>query len=432
MTSQSPPSSKTLSPLYRHYLLFLCCFSFFIAFLDRQVFAALMPSLKKEFGFSDTILGLLSGLSFAVTYSLLALPLGRLADRVNRKWLLMGCVTVWSTMTFLCGAAGSLIQLMAARMGVGAGEAGVTPSAVPIISDLYDQRYRARAIALYPIAGALGLTAAFPLGGYLADEYGWRTAFHIVSIPGFLLVILLWLTFRDPTRGHGQTAQREQIPTIREAAHAIVTNRQLLMVLGAGALGAMITAVNTWLPSFFERSHGLSPVRSGVILGPVLGLATVFGMFLGGWLIDKVGARHGENRVLFTLSLIAVLQGGCAVGMLASPNLLVSFLFTALWGVASAAWAPATFALCQSLVETRMRGLSLALMGLLNNVVGYGLGPLLAGMVSERLRADSGPDSLRWALIGLSVTLAMITALLYALGARPKAPRYREAIVAGE
>ncbi|KRB82987.1 hypothetical protein ASE00_13430 [Sphingomonas sp. Root710] len=391
--------------------------------MDRQIFAVLMPAIKMEFGYSDSVLGLISGLGFAVTYSIFAIPLGRLADRGNRKYLLVGCIAVWSAMTFLCGAARNLPQLLLARMGVGAGEAGLTPSIVPIISDLYDKRFRARAISLYPISGALGMASALPLGGWLVAEYGWRTTFHLISIPGFLLLPLMILTFRDITRAKtsaGVAAKTAGSSSLADTLRIMVSNRRLVMVLGAGALGSMMTAMNIWLPTFYLRSHGLQPVESGVVLGPLIGLGTIFGMFLGGFMIDKTSVRHGESGVLLRLGYIALIQAITGAAMLFSPSLLFSYVTGGFWAIASAAWAPATFSLTQTLVPERMRGTALAVMGLVNNVIGYGLGPFLTGAISQNLHQGSGDDSLRWALIALCVTLGLSTGLLYFIASRTK------------
>ena len=417
-TAPAPSSSGAhLAPAsggYRIYLLFLCCFSFFVAGVDRQVFATVMPALKGEFQLSDTMLGLLSGLGFGLTYSLFSIPMGRLVDRANRKLILCGCVGLWSAMTFACGAAASAVQLMIARLGVGAGEAGVSPAAVSMIVDLYEPQKRARAVAFYPIAGALGMSAALPVGGYIVANHGWRSAFYILSIPGLLLALVIYFTFREPRRGAHDAPQTEEVDTSLLASIAAVVGQPVIMLLFlAGGLGSMVTAIAHWLPSFYQRSHGMDLAQLGAILGPVVGVASLTGMYLGGWLVDRVGGEGRMHRTFFVLALTSLAQALSGTLMLAADNLVLSFTCAAIWGVASTCWAPAGFALSQSLVRPNVRGTSLAIMNIFNNVVGYGLGPLVMGALSEEMKGDTGVQSLRWSLVAVSAVLGVLIAVIY-------------------
>jgi len=408
------PDIGPASGAYRVYLLFLCCFSFFVAGVDRQVFATVMPALKGEFQLSDTMLGLLSGLGFGLTYSLCSIPVGRLVDRGDRKLILCGCITVWSVMTLACGAAASAVQLMVARLGVGAGEAGVSPAAVSMIVDLYEPPRRARAVSFYPIAGALGMSAALPVGGYLVAAHGWRAAFYALSLPGLLLAAAIYFTFREPRRGAHDAGGADTAGVSLGVAVRSVLGRPVIMLLFlAGGLGSMVTSIAHWLPSFYQRSHGMGLAELGAILGPIVGVASLAGMFLGGWLVDRVGGEGRMHRIFFVLALTSLAQALFGTLMITVNNLALSFVCAALWGVTSTCWAPAGFALSQSLVRPGIRGTSLAIMNIFNNVVGYGLGPLVMGALSERMKGGAGVESLRWSLVAVSATLGVLIAAIY-------------------
>ena len=407
---------------YRHYVLLLCCLSFFLAYLDRNIFAALLTPIKQEFGLSDAALGLLSGLAFALTYSLLGVPMGALADRRSRKALLTVCIAVWSVMTGVCGVAKSALWLMAARLGVGAAEAGVTPTSISVIADLYPPSQRTRAISFYPIAGTLGAAAAFPIGTYLAAEYGWRSAFLVLTVPGLLLAALCWLTFREPRRGGSdQTIVRDEVPRLGQTLRYIGANRQLLLVFLAAGMSSTISAIAQWLPAFYQRSFGLGLIEVGRTLGLVLFVTGPIGMFAGAWFADRLGA--GKVRtVTYILALLALVQAASGALMLATGDKDLSILGLVLWSTAMVTFVPPCFALSQSLVATRMRATSMGVLNVFNNIIGYGTGPVIVGAISGWLAPTLGGESLRWSLIAMSTGSGLAAALLFAAAAR--SPRH--------
>jgi MFS family permease len=194
-------TAKTERPGYRFYVLAVLILVYMLNFLDRQIIGILAAPLKEEFGMSDAEFGLLGGIAFASVYSTLAIPLAWLADRMSRVWIMTGALAVWSGFTALCGVAGNFGQLFLYRMGVGVGEAGGVAPAYSLIADYFPPNQRARALAAFAFGIPLGTAAGTLVGGLLAAEYGWRTAFIVVGLLGVLLAPVLRLTVRDPKRG---------------------------------------------------------------------------------------------------------------------------------------------------------------------------------------------------------------------------------------
>jgi predicted MFS family arabinose efflux permease len=410
---------------YRHYVLLLCCLCYFLAYVDRHVFSTLITPLKAEFGLSDATLGLLSGLAFGLTYSLMGLPMGALADRGSRKRILACCIIVWSAMTGLCGLAKSAAVLMIGRLGVGAGEAGVTPSSISVISDLYPPSSRARAIACYPIAGALGAAAALPIGAHLATDYGWRSVFLFLFFPGVLLAALIWFTFREPPRA----SDTEPVPHIDTLSFGqtllyIVKQPHLMFLFAAGGLMSMMTSISHWLPAFYQRSHGVSLIDAGNSLGVVLAVTGPMGMFAGGWLSDKLG-KGGTVLIMYMLAGITLLEITTAALMLLTPSFRFSLFWVFIWSLTTVAWAAPCFTLSQNLVPAKIKATSMAVLNVFNNIIGYGLGPVITGAISTGIGESAGGESLRWSLIVLGCGIGLLPTVMFLLAARAYAHRAR-------
>jgi len=418
---------------YRHYILFLCCFTYFLAYLDRHVFATLLTPIKEEFGLSDATLGLLSGMAFALTYSLLGLPMGGLADRSSRKKILVACVLIWSVMTLVCGVAKSAVMLTIGRLGVGAGESGVTPSAISIISDLYPKSSRARAIACYPICGALGAAAALPIGAHLASAFGWRSVFLVLCIPGIVLATVIGLTFREqgrPTSPEGPAQSGEVHLSFRQTLWHIIRQPHLMYLFAAAGLMSMMTSMAGWLPAFYQRSHDLTLIEIGNTMGIVLAITGPLGMFCGGWLADRLG-QGGTSRIMYLLAGISLLEIVTAALMLLTPSFQVSILWMFIWGLTTVAWAAPCFTLSQNLAPIHGKATSMAVLNVFNNIIGYGLGPVITGGISTGIGAIAGAESLRWSLITLGCGMGLLPALMFLLAARAYTARAETIEVAG-
>jgi MFS family permease len=398
--AKGAPRAPEFSRAYTRYALGLLLVVYIFNFLDRQVVAILLQAIKKDLGLSDTQLGAFSGIAFAFLYSTLGIPIARLADRSARRSIIAGALFVWSGMTALQGLATSFWALLAARVGVGVGEAGCSPPAHSLISDLFEPKRRATALAVYalgiPLGGAIGLAG----GGWLRETFDWRTALVIVGLPGVALALLVRLTLREPTRGYweGGRAHGPQ-PPLAEVAAVLRARRAFVHMAIAGALHALYGyGAAAFNPAFFERVHALTPLEIGYWLGLVAATTGVLGTFLGGWLTDRLSGRDPR--------WYAWLPGwGTAIGI---PFVFLLYLWPdGHWALALAAppavlgalYLGPTFAITQALVPPHMRAQAAAVLLLILNLIGMGLGPQLVGVLSDLLAPRFGAESIRWALL---------------------------------
>jgi predicted MFS family arabinose efflux permease len=390
-----------------------------VNFLDRQVIAILLQAIKADLGVSDSALGFLSGIAFAALYSVLGVPLARLADRGARRTLIAVALAVWSGMTALQGFATSFFWLVLARVGVGIGEAGCSPPAHSLIADLFAPARRATALSIYalgiPIGGAIGLYG----GGLLREAFDWRTALVIVGLPGLALAVLVRLTLREPTRGWWEGAPKKQeLPSLGEVARVLRARRSFVHMALAGALHAFYGyGAGAFNPAFLERVHGLAPLEIGAWLGGIAATTGVLGTFLGGWLTDRVSGR--DQRWYAWLPGIA--------SVLAVPFVLLFYLWdegrealalAALPAILAGLYLGPTFAMTQALVPPPMRAQAAAVLLLILNLIGMGLGPQFVGLLSDLLAPRFGIESIRWSLLATIVVGALWSAVHYFLAAR--------------
>lgn len=388
-------------------------------FLDRQIVTILAEPIKRDLGLSDTQLGLLTGLAFALFYALLGIPIARYADRPtsNRVGLISVSLILWSGMTALCGMAQNFTQLLLARVGVGVGEAGCTPAAHSLISDMVPEERRASAIAFYglgiPIGGLIGMI----LGGFLADTVGWRKAFLVVGLPGVALAAFVWMALREPRHGSIAVALRTGAPIAARlgtgaALREVLGSRAFVLLAIAASFAAFLSyGKGVWAAIFFMRTHGLSASQTGLWLGLWLGAAGVFGTYAGGWLADRFG-RVNRRHILTAP----------AIGMaIAAPLLFLGYsmtdwrlalAFMVVTTVLNAAYYGPTYALAQQLVRPQARATATAIMVFAQNLIGLGLGPLFFGMMSDAFKPMAGEESVRWVLYG-AAWLGLIPAFFF-------------------
>ncbi len=404
---------------YTRYALGLLLVVYVVNFLDRQVIAILLQAIKADLGVSDSALGFLSGIAFAALYSVLGIPLARLADRGVRRTLIAASLAVWSGMTALQGLAASFVWLVLARVGVGIGEAGCSPPAHSLIADLFAPARRATALSIYalgiPIGAAIGLYG----GGLLREAFDWRTALVIVGLPGLVLALLVQLTLREPTRGWWEGARgQEPQPSLTEVAAVLRARRSFVHMAFAGALHAFYGyGAGAFNPAFLERVHGLAPLEIGAWLGGIAATTGVLGTFLGGWLTDRVSGR--DQRWYAWLPGIG--------SVIAVPFVLLFYLWdhgrealalAALPAILGGLYLGPTFAMAQALVPPRMRAQAAAVLLLILNLIGMGLGPQFVGVLSDALAPRFGVESIRWALLATVVVGALWSAVHYFAAAR--------------
>ena len=270
-------------------------------FIDRQIVNILAEPIRLELGLSDTQIGLMTGLAFALFYTILGLPIARFSDRstTNRPWLIGGALAIWSAMTALCGLAQNFIQLLLARIGVGVGEAGCTPPAHSLIADMVEPSKRSSALAFYALGIPIGTLLGMLIGGLLADSVGWRNAFLIVGLPGIALAVVVFTYLKDPRRTGmmqaGTQQSAEQMP-MKVALKAMFSSRAFVLLVAAGSAAAFLAYGKvTWITIFFQRTHGLTPGETGLWFGLVNGGAGIAGTVLGGYMADRWGAKNRRH-----------------------------------------------------------------------------------------------------------------------------------------
>jgi predicted MFS family arabinose efflux permease len=295
--SQSPDADTRFKSA--RYALAVLLAVYVLSFLDRQVIVILAEGIKKDLGLSDTQVGLMAGLAFALLYTLLGLPLARLADhpRTNRVGLIALCVGAWSLMTALCGLANNFTQLLLARVGVGIGEAGGTPAAHALIGEMVEPAKRSSALAIYGMGIPLGSLLGLVLGGFLADKIGWRATFLTLGAPGVLVALLLVLTVKDPRRTGVQSVQAAPAAEpLKTTLGLLLASPAFVLLLAAATVVSFLGyGKGVWTAAFYMRSHHLSAGQVGLWLGLSSGLAGVFGTWLGGALAERFGRRSPRH-----------------------------------------------------------------------------------------------------------------------------------------
>ena len=375
-------------------------------FIDRQIVNILAEPIARDLDLSDTQIGLMTGLAFALFYTALGLPIARYADRptTNRPRLIALALATWSVMTALCGMAANFWQLLLARIGVGVGEAGCTPPAHSLISDMVPPERRSSALAFYALGIPIGTLLGMLIGGFLADWVGWRRAFLVVGLPGIAMaLVVVWLV-KDPRRS--AAAPKASSPSTAPemsmfaAMRALMRSRAFVLLVAAGSAAAFLSyGKTTWTTIFFQRTHGLSPGEVGFWFGVVGGAAGIAGTFLGGWLADRYGAanrRHVLTAPAIGMAVaapIAFLAYEASSWPVALALLIVPTLLNSLY------YGP-TYSAAQGLVPLRARAVASATVLFFQNLIGLGLGPLFFGMLSDLLQPAYGEDSVRYVLYG--------------------------------
>lgn len=400
----APGGAQDFSTSYKIYILLLLLVVYISNYADRMILSVLMPYIKAEFQVSDAALGFLAGTAFAVFYATLGVPIAIWADRGNRKMIISISVAIWSAMTAVCGLAGNYWQFALARVGVGVGEAGGSPPSHAIISDLFGPKTRATALGIFALGVPFGLFVGLYGGALVAAEYGWRMAFFVLGIPGLALALLVMFTIREPKRGASDgITHAGEAPSLMTTVQHMLSQKSLVHVFIGATLTTLVGYAGVqWWPTFVMRSHGLSMTDLSLFLALVFGVAGGLGTFLGGYIADQFSKRDMKwmPRIV-TIATVIGLPFGVAIYVTES-----SWVVFALIGVPAAlgsVYLPPTYAMTQGLVEVRMRTVASALLLFVINLIGMGLGPLLAGLISDSLAPAYGKDSLKYALLILTL-----------------------------
>ncbi|MET0569688.1 MAG: MFS transporter [Hyphomicrobiaceae bacterium] len=429
-TAAADPGSNYGRPAYRWYVLGVMTLILTAHALDRSLPQILVEPVKQEFRLSDGEVGLFAGLVYGIAFSVAALPMGWLADRVSsRRNMLTVVVTVWSLLTALGGLAHNFFQLLLSRFGMGASEGGTAAAAMPIVTDIFPAGRRGFALGIYYIGHPAGTFLATAVGGYIAHEYGWRTAFLLAGVPGLIGAALLYFTVREPERGGAEAAEvrQEKGASMKESLKFLARHRALPWVIaGHTTFGLLSLTLGAWTSSFFIRVHHLGLAEAGAVIGTAALVCSLISPAFVGWLADKLGAQNPR----WPLRLLSL----CALGSLAftgvqlyAPSVSLSIAAFAAAELMRWGFAAPSYATLLDNTPARMRGAAVSVVQLTTTFMGLAVGPMLAGFLSDVL---GGGASIRHALAAVSL-LYLAAAAFYLIANRALYGRGRANAAAG-
>ena len=416
------------SSAYAWYVVGVLMLAYVFSYVDRSILTLLVEPIKRDIGVSDTQVSLLHGFAFVVFYTLMGFPIGRLADKRHRVAIIGVGVAFWSLMTAACGFARTFGQLFAARVGVGIGEAALNPAAYSLIADYFRPHLISRATSTYVMGTYLGFGVAYIVGGAIVAAIAdmpdvvlpivgpvaaWQTVFFYVAAPG-ALVLLLLATIREPVRRERlRVAPAKQCPgvTLAEFGRFLKLNNRTFMAhaLGFGCLGLLVNGMALWTPTFLARTYGWELSDAGIAYGILLLVFGGSGVYLGGWMADRIDRSGRVGGPFVTASLCAIGVVAPAIAYPLMPTAHLSLIVMAPMILCSSApWGVAVSAL-QQMAPNELRGQVGAFYLFTVNLIGIGLGPTLVALLTDYWFSD--PAALRYSMVVVSGTAAIAAAL---------------------
>lgn len=369
-------------------------------FLDRQIISILKDPIAEELDLTDTQLGLMGGLAFALLYTTLAIPIAWLADRKSRIWIMTWALGIWSAFTAICGLTTNFVQLFFARMGVGVGEAGGVAPAYSLIADYFPPNQRARALAIYSFGIPVGSAAGILFGGLLAQYVDWRFAFISIGLFGVLLAPVFRLMVKDPPRASFDSAAVADKPLGFVPACRLAFAKPTFWLLSFGAAFSSMVGYGLlyWMPTYLARSMQMSLVDRSWFLAGILFIGGVAGMMLGGFLADRLGQRSKGAYPMIPAIAFAISAPLYVLGVLTSDPVLAFFIFLAPQAL-GLVWLGPVITAVQHLGPANSRTMISALFLLINNLIGIAVGTYFFGAVSDALRPTFGDESIKYSFI---------------------------------
>jgi MFS family permease len=372
--------------------------------LDRGLMTLALQSVKEDLRLTDTQLGFLTGIAFALFYAVMGLPIARWADRADRVNVASIAIGVWSLTVMASLWVTNFNQLVLARIAAAVGEAGCKPPTYSLVGDYFPEASeRTRAMAIYLTGSPIAALVSFVLGGWLSERYGWRATFFLMGIPGLILAVIFKLTIKDPRSiardgrfGRPTATPMKVVLTVLWRTRAL---RHLCMALIL--IYALGSGLSSWFGAFLARSHAMGMREAGLWLGLILSLGGTAGILAGGYLSTSRFAGGDRNQMRLS-SLSAVLLVPSYAAFLLLPQKIPALLALIATVVCIFFSQGPAYALMQRLVPDRMRATTMGVVMLLVNLIGTGLGPQLVGMMSDSLRPWLGDSSLRWAMFAIS------------------------------
>lgn len=379
------PAEARFGPLYRGWLLTLVLLTAAFGYIDRVIVQTLAQPIKEDLGLSDFQLGMLSGLGFAILYSVLGLPIARLAERRSRINIISVSVGLFSAMTALCGMAANFVQLFLCRIGVGIGEAGVQAPSVSLLGDHFPPHKRGAAMTIMKLGSPVGSVTGALAGGWIAHHYGWRAAIIAVSVPGLIVAILFRLTLREPARGMSDETPiaDERTPSFFEVLATMWARPEFRYMIVALALATMgLFGGGAFVVPFFMRVHELPLTEAAAYIAILTGVGATLGFALAGFAIDFIGRRSPRWYALLpALGMAASVPFYLLGYWVGDPRL--ALIFQICGGASLFFHNIPTLVAFQNMVGPRMRATAAFVFFFVSSLLGIGLGPPLLGFVSD-------------------------------------------------
>jgi MFS family permease len=404
---------------YPNYVLAVLFLAYVINFVDRQIISILAEPIKHALGISDSWIGFLGGPAFAIFYATLGIPIARLADLWIRRSVIAIGLALWSGMTALSGLSQSFTHLALARIGVGVGEAALSPPAHSLLADYFPVSKRSTALGVYAMGIHIGVLVGLMLGGWLEEYWGWRAAFMVVGIPGLVLALIVRLTVREPVRGAMEaTPVTGAPPRVSEVVRFLAARRSFVhLSLGIGFTAFAGYAFAFWAPQFLRRVHEMSSGELGTKVGISIGLGGAIGSVLAGVLADRLGRRDVRwwlwipaiacaGPLPFTLTFLFV----------GDPDLALLISFPGL--VIGAMYQGPVFSTVQTLAPVRMRAVAAGVLMFVTNIIGLALGPQSIGWLNDYVFSHHGDEAVRYSLLVVLLVMGVWSAIHFMLAAR--------------
>jgi len=426
------------SGAYAWYVVAVLLLAYTLSFIDRMILSLLVGPIRADLGISDTQMSLLMGFAFAIFYSVLGIPLGWLADRGSRRGIIVAGVAAWSVMTAVCGLARSYGSLFLARIGVGVGEATLSPAAYSLLGDYFPREKLGRAMAVYSIGVPLGSGIALVAGALvvrfvtegpalimplLGEMQPWRLAFVVIGLPGLLVALLIALTVREPQRtGQKAGVERGEFTTfLKQHPAAIAAHFGAMSMIALVMYGAM-----AWIPQFLHRTYAMPVHEAGLWFGGATALCGACGLMLGGWMADGLYRRGFKDGHLRVIRLNAVALLPLLIGMALAPTAAIALALMVLTMLLGTIHGGVAGAALQMITPNRLRARMVALYFLVANLIGLGCGPTAMALVTDRVFGED--TALRYAIALVTAVAMPVSVALASWGMKP----FTRAVVAAE
>ena len=413
------------------YGLFLLFMANLLNMGDRALLGIVVDPVKADLLLSDTQMSIVSGTAFVLFNLVVGIFIARWVDVGNRKWILILGVSLWSGATALTGLAQGFWSLGLTRILVGVGEATAFPVAISMISDLYAAHKRPRAISIFHASTFIGIVAGTILAGVLAAAHGWRAMFLMCGLAGFVLVALMLITMREPTRisDDNLVAAKPDIGLFASIQQLVKVPGFTALSLGMAFAGMTTAILPTWAPAFLLRSHDVPLAAVGALIGPAVGIGGITGTIFAGMMATYLVRKRGGDVYGLLVPLIAVpLSAPFFLVFIFAPQLTLAMSSAAVMNFLLSSAMVCCIAAAVSIAPSNMRAVSSTLMLIGSGIIGQAIAPLIVGAVSDFLVPQFGVNSLRYGLATMAPTPLISGVLLWIAFARIRAEKRRAAV----